>query len=473
MSIELGEGISGSDSTRSDEKGDETMEEHNRLRRVLQWWGQAAPWQRALTIASAWLVLFLIFSAVSPIVLFGYIGLSVFAAFSAAAFWEVQRARVPLPVAAIVALVILHTFLLLFVALSLRATFTIHENGSADGLTLVGWGYVMFVLYFMVTVWAINLGLALLHFLGRYLQRSHKNADSPTSLLNRSVDALTWSKTVSGRRARLLASAVVGLIVTLVGFGAGVWATPVVKYIEIPVENLRADLVGFRFAMMTDLHAGNTVSRTQIQTAVDLAKSVNPDAILVVGDMVDGPVALLEEHLSPLTDSSDVPFFVVTGNHDHFYDTAELLAHLDSFPHLNLVNNRLATVTRGNASVDIAGVFDYSVRDSEEYGENFTAIDAARVGRDEVPLVFLAHQPNHANKLIDHFDPDAVLCGHVHEGQAFPINVISFLTNDYFFGLYPTHSKAYVYVSAGTNYWGTPVRVGTESEVTIVDLVAR
>jgi predicted MPP superfamily phosphohydrolase len=422
-------------------------------------------------IVGVWLFFFIVFAIASPFVLFGYIGLSVFAAFSYAAYYEVRRARVPLPLAAVVALGVLHTFLLLFVALSLRATFTIHENGMADPMTLIGWGYVMFILYFMVSIWGINLGLWLILLVCRQVQQARK-ADEPTSALSRSVDALEWTRTTSGRRARLAVSAVISLIVTLAGFGAGVWATPVVKYIELPVVGLHPDLVGFRFAMMTDLHAGNTVSRTQIQTAVDLSQSTNPDAILVVGDMVDGPVAKLEEHLSPLTNPSDVPFFVVTGNHDHFYDTAELLAYLDSFDHLTLVNNKLVTVSRGNATLDVAGVFDYSVRTSDEYGENFTAIDAARVDRDDVPLVFLAHQPNHANALIDHFDPDAVLCGHVHEGQAFPINVISFITNDYFSGLYTTHTKAHVYVSAGTNYWGTPVRVGTESEVTIIDLVA-
>jgi predicted MPP superfamily phosphohydrolase len=48
---------------------------------------------------------------------------------------------------------------------------------------------------------------------------------------------------------------------------------------------------------------------------------------------------------------------------------------------------------------------------------------------------------------------------------------MAYLTNPYFHGLYTHPSGAHVYVSAGVNYWGPPVKIYDTNEVTLITLV--
>ena len=50
---------------------------------------------------------------------------------------------------------------------------------------------------------------------------------------------------------------------------------------------------------------------------------------------------------------------------------------------------------------------------------------------------------------------------------------MAYFSNPYFIGLYKDEvTGAHVYVSAGVNYWGPPVKVYDTTEVTLLTLVA-
>ena len=66
--------------------------------------------------------------------------------------------------------------------------------------------------------------------------------------------------------------------------------------------------------------------------------------------------------------------------------------------------------------------------------------------------------------------------GHTHGGQFFPFNLIVFMANPFFRGLYHVnnggyHRNTYVYVSQGTFYWGIPIRTFSRSEITLINLL--
>ena len=62
-----------------------------------------------------------------------------------------------------------------------------------------------------------------------------------------------------------------------------------------------------------------------------------------------------------------------------------------------------------------------------------------------------------------------ILCGHTHAGQIFPGNLIVPFFNENPWGYIPLYGADTV-VTAGVGYYGPPIRVGTNSEVTIIDL---
>src|SRR6185295_8470206 len=75
--------------------------------------------------------------------------------------------------------------------------------------------------------------------------------------------------------------------------GAGsIYATQVepfwVQYheLEVPIANLPASFDGFRIAQLTDLHAGDSVPIEFLSRVIDRVNQLNPDCIVVTGDLV-------------------------------------------------------------------------------------------------------------------------------------------------------------------------------------------
>ncbi|MFI3317379.1 MAG: hypothetical protein SNF93_07440, partial [Rikenellaceae bacterium] len=62
------------------------------------------------------------------------------------------------------------------------------------------------------------------------------------------------------------------------------------------------------------------------------------------------------------------------------------------------------------------------------------------------------------------------LAGHTHAGQLFPATLVAGLMFEYNKGLYEYDENMQIYVSQGTGTFGPPMRLGTHSELTIINL---
>ena len=71
---------------------------------------------------------------------------------------------------------------------------------------------------------------------------------------------------------------------------------------------------------------------------------------------------------------------------------------------------------------------------------------------------------------MDDYNVDLVLTGHTHGGQLFPIHLWHLVREPYFVGLYKHKSGSQVYVSSGVHFWGMPMRLWSEAEITHVTL---
>ncbi len=96
--------------------------------------------------------------------------------------------------------------------------------------------------------------------------------------------------------------------------------------------------------------------------------------------------------------------------------------------------------------------------------------DAAMAGAPEHDVrILLAHQPNSCRKAEPH-GFDLQLSGHTHGGQMFPWNLVVRFAHAFDKGLH-RFGRGWVYVNTGTGYWGPPMRVGVQSEITLLRLV--
>ena len=239
-----------------------------------------------------------------------------------------------------------------------------------------------------------------------------------------------------------------------------------VKRIRVPIAKLPQSASGYSIVQLTDVHVGPTIGRKFVESMVAETNALNPDMIVITGDMVDGSVANLSELVEPLRDlkAKDGVFFV-TGNHEYYSGADEWIAHIRTLGIRVLRNERVDV--RG--AFDLVGVDDASARNMlPDHGMD---IEGAVEGRDvSKALVLLAHQPkafSHALKA----GVDLQLSGHVHGGQMIPFNWLAHIDQPFIADLHRVENT-WIYVSAGTGYWGPPMRVGTQAEITWIELIS-
>jgi predicted MPP superfamily phosphohydrolase len=251
----------------------------------------------------------------------------------------------------------------------------------------------------------------------------------------------------------------------LVGFGASGLGlvsalSPVaVNKVKVSLKRLGKDAEGMRIVQISDVHVGPTIGKAFIEDVVARINALSPDVVAITGDLVDGSVENLREHVAPLGKiKAKHGVYFVTGNHEYYSGVREWIRHLGTLGIKVLENERVRI--GGEHGFDLAGIDD-PTGDPD--------LEKALEGRDPSRgVVLLAHQPR-AVALADELGVDLQLSGHTHGGQMFPWNLFVRLQQPFVAGLHQL-SHAQIYVSCGTGYWGPPMRVGAPAEITEIEL---
>ncbi|MCF6526103.1 metallophosphoesterase, partial [Streptomyces sp. JJ36] len=265
--------------------------------------------------------------------------------------------------------------------------------------------------------------------------------------------------------ARTVALGATTVAAATVGAGAySVLNGPSTKRITVPLPRLPRRAHGYRIAVVSDIHLGPVLGRGHSRRVVDAINRTQPDLVAVVGDLVDGTVDDLGPAAEPLADlRSRHGSYFVTGNHEYFGDARSWIEHLRELGVHPLENAR-----RELPAFDLAGVNDLA-GEEEGQGPDF---EAALGDRDTSRAsVLLAHQPVQIHDAVD-YGVGLQLSGHTHGGQLWPGNHLAALANPTVAGL-ERYGDTQLYVTRGAGAWGPPVRVGAESDITVVTLASR
>jgi len=260
---------------------------------------------------------------------------------------------------------------------------------------------------------------------------------------------------------------VLGVVVSGVGFAAAIGPVSV-ETIPVRLRRFPKALDGFRIVQISDLHIGPTLGKSWLEDVVARVNAQNPDIVAITGDLVDGSVADLAEHVAPLAKlQAKHGVFFVTGNHEYYSGADAWIAHLRSLG-ITVLRNERVTIGEGDAAFDLAGVDDFASRRFPGHGPDLAkALD----GRDESrEVVLLAHQPKQivdAEKL----GVGLQLSGHTHGGQIYPWGFAVKLDQPHLKGL-ERRGDTQIYTNRGTGYWGPPMRVGVPSEISVIELHA-
>ena len=252
----------------------------------------------------------------------------------------------------------------------------------------------------------------------------------------------------------------------------GMWnarRTASVVQVDVPIAGLPDALDGFTIAQVSDIHVGPTIKEPYVDSIVKAVNRLNADMIAVTGDLVDGSVAELGSHVSPLARlSSRHGTFFVTGNHEYYSGAHAWIAELRRLG-LRVLMNEHVVLKHDTAALVIAGVTDVSAHHFDPAHRSSPEVAIADAPDHVLIRVLLAHQPRSAFEAANagfHLQ----LSGHTHGGQFWPWNFFVRLQQPFTAGLHRLNDL-WVYVSRGTGYWGSPKRFGAPSEITHLRLV--
>lgn len=241
---------------------------------------------------------------------------------------------------------------------------------------------------------------------------------------------------------------------------------PRIRNVDIRIHDLPPELEGYRIIQWSDVHVGPTIQRRFVQRLVEKTNSLDPDAVAITGDLVDGYLDELHEQVEPLRDlrARDGVFYV-TGNHEYYWRASEWCPALESHG-LTFLKNEHRLIARGDAKLVIAGVTDPVGRSTHKQD-----VPKALAGAPADAIkVLLSHRPQMAAAASD-LGVHLQLSGHTHGGQFFPFNLLIHKFQPIVAGLHRV-GRTWLYVNRGTGYWGPPSRLAVGGELTVIRLTS-
>ena len=237
-----------------------------------------------------------------------------------------------------------------------------------------------------------------------------------------------------------------------------------------------------RIALASDLHIGSSVDVAWLSNIVEGINSAKPDIVCLAGDIFDNnlrDIADLDVYGELLGKIESVyGVFAVLGNHDVERVSFRAASSADTRgergesrtrqfltdsgitlleDEMTLIDGRIYIAGRKDASpIGVSGHFRLPV------DELIVEWDTS------MPLLLIDHQPTDIKKIVG-AGVDMLLSGHTHRGQIYPARYITRGMFEVDYG-YARRGDTHVIVTSGAGIWGPPVRIGTSSEVAVVDI---
>ena len=256
------------------------------------------------------------------------------------------------------------------------------------------------------------------------------------------------------------------LIAVLLVYGVKNARDPrVVRYqLFIPAKYRAGEL---RVAMASDLHLGSEVGVDRLNRMVDMIDQLNPDLVLLVGDIIERdfdtlpPAAVAEawKRLSPRLGT-----YAVMGNHDYYSGMADELVDRLRMAGVIVMRDEVARVD------DLVCLVGRDERDhAYRHGGSRRPLSELMSEVDPgLPVILMDHQPYNMQEA-EVLGVDLILSGHTHRGQMFPFNLVTSRVFEVDWG-YLRRGGLQVVVSCGYGTWGPPIRIGNHPEVVELDL---
>ncbi|MBV5321201.1 MAG: metallophosphoesterase [Sulfuricurvum sp.] len=235
---------------------------------------------------------------------------------------------------------------------------------------------------------------------------------------------------------------------------------PVIQFVD--VNQNRFNGKSYRIVQISDMHIGGLIDKEFVAKSVKTINALNPDLIAITGDLSDAHISMVQNSIDELRHlKSRFGTFYVIGNHEYFHSLKETIEHVKTLG-IHVLENSSISI---NNDFYIAGVYDLFGFRASTYLPDITK--AMGTIPPQMPTLLLAHQPKYIEYL-EGFTPSLILSGHTHGGQIWPFHYLVTLAQPYLKGLYPLGKNRHIYVNSGIGFWGPPMRLGAQAEITCI-----
>ena len=252
----------------------------------------------------------------------------------------------------------------------------------------------------------------------------------------------------------------------LITFGFFNAIIPVVKKYDIVINKPAGEIKNLRIAAVSDIHLGSIIRKRSIKKLSVMLKELNPDIVLLLGDIVDGEIGpvLRDDLLSYFTcPRCRDGLYAITGNHEYIGGAATTIPYIEKHG-IRILKDEVVTLEGG---IQLIGRLD---RDgSRFYGKQRLPLSDLVKKVDMVkPVILLDHQPLRLEETVK-AGVDLQLSGHTHNGQMWPINYITRMIYEISYGYRKIGNTQFI-VSSGFGLWGPRVRSGSRAEVLEINI---
>lgn len=287
-------------------------------------------------------------------------------------------------------------------------------------------------------------------------------------LINRVIPLLPTSLTGHPSYLFIVGTLVLTTVTGIIVYGAWNARHPQVKNYQITVPKSAGDLKGLHIVAVSDLHLGEIMDVGRLRTMVNTINELQPDLVLLPGDIVDEDVGpYIEQEMSLVFKGlmSKYGVIAVPGNHEYIGGQGEeVIKHLRESG-ITVLRDSYTQVADG--SLYIIGREDptrerFGGPPRKELQEVLRGVDNSK------PLIVLDHQPKNLGEA-EAQGIDLQLSGHTHRGQFWPNNLITERIYEVDWG-YLRKGTLQAVVSLGYGTWGPPIRVGNTPEIIDINL---
>lgn len=256
----------------------------------------------------------------------------------------------------------------------------------------------------------------------------------------------------------------------LIALGLYNFYVPAVRHLTISIDKPMPTPV--RLAVVSDLHLGTLVGISHLDKLAQILKDEQVDLLLIPGDIMDDDTKAYDalgmaNHLKAVVAASKHGAVASLGNHDLYRRQAQAdIARAISDTGAVLLDDKTTQINiqkdGQTTSLTVIGRLD------DHYAERLST-KALLEGVDLTkPVILLDHRPSQVEDN-SQLPIDLQVSGHTHNGQIFPANLIVAMLNHIGYG-YEQVGKMHMVLSSGYGLWGVPLRLGSQSEVWIIDL---